>query len=200
MKKRRTTNILLVILILLVATSFYFNNKKSKVTEVVQDQIPSQTEKKFDWKTLSKSEIESAVYKNEDVSSVTDLKISQALDLTGDGVLEGIVVGNGGNNDTYFILSRNSRGEINVLKEQEMDGSITLASLTSVSRIRNMAGFKLLPNENGFYSFSQSFDEEKNKWLCGGVYAYKWDASADLFIVDANLSDKYQAEGCKAPN
>lgn len=199
MKKRSVTNLLLILLIILVGVTLYTKNKKPK-SLVVDKVMPAETEKKFDWKTLAKSEIESAVYKNEETSSVTDLKISESMDLTGDGVLEGIVVGSGGNNDTYFILSQNSRGEINVLKEQELDGSITLASLTSVSRVKNFAGFKLLPKENGFYSFSQSFDEEKGKWACGGVYAYKWSSASDLFVLDANLSAKYETEGCKAPN
>ncbi len=200
MQKRSVTNILLIILIVLVGVTLYTKTHKSKLAEDPEKTTPVETKKEFDWQDLSSQEIESAVYRNEETSSVTDLKISESMDLTGDGVLEGIVVGNGGNNDTYFILSRNSKGEISVLKEQELDGSITLASLTSVSRVKNLAGFKLLPKENGYYSVSQSFDEEKGKWVCGGVYAYKWNAESNLFVIDANLSSKYETEGCKAPN
>ena len=199
MNKRWLTNILLLILIAIVGFTLYTNNKKDK-TAVTELEVVEGTENKFDWHSVSMSVFQSLIELENFEDDYSGFRISETLDLTGDGAEEVVVAASGNSNETYFIFWRTANDYITLTKETAIDGSKVPGSLLQVSRVNNFAGFKLLPNENGYYSVSQSFDGEKGKWLCGGVYAYKWNAELKLFELDPNLSAKYEQEGCKAPN
>lgn len=200
MDKRTLTNLLLLILIILVLFGLYKITKKSKVLEpAVENKQEEQTG--FDWAKLSSKELADIVSKNSQSSfdPSIPLKISEISDFTGDGVLEAVVVGYGINDEVYFILRHDSVIGPVLAEERELDGSISPASLIKVSRVKNIASFKLLPEEMGYYAVSQFFNEDEDRWMCGGVYAYKWNESSKLFELDANLSAKYTDEGCATP-
>ncbi len=90
------------------------------------------------------------------------LTFSQAIDLTGDGITEGIFTGDGGNNNVSFIFIQNPYGVLVPAKQKEEDGTIFTVALYEVGRVSVIQNFKLLPAEHGFYTSSLVLDESAN--------------------------------------
>lgn len=127
------------------------------------------------------------------------VSLSQMVDLTGNGIDEGVFTGNGGNNGASFIMIMGDDGKSYVAKQKEKDGSINPVYLVSVGRVMVSEGYELLPNEQGFYTVSKVNNEESGNFTCKqeGVKAYKWNASSKLFVWNQAMTDKYNTEVCR---
>lgn len=129
------------------------------------------------------------------------VSLSQMVDLTGNGIDEAIFTGNGGNNGASFIMIKGDDGKSYVAKQKYKDGTIGPVQLTAIGRVMVSEGYKLLPNENGFYTVSKSnvsTDGETSNFKCNvnGVNAYKWNASTKMFEWNQSMTTKYTAEVC----
>ena len=181
-------------------------NKQSEKAPELPLSDAENTNKNVDWAGLSQSELADAFFLEPDIfyEKESGLKLSRSVDLTGDGVLEGIFTGDGGNNSVSFILSKNTDGNIVALKQQDKDGSIIPISLYEIGRVMVYQNFKLLPGENGFYNVTMDYDESANntesshfKCTEDSVNGYMWNPQTKLFAWNQELTTKYTKELCK---
>jgi hypothetical protein len=203
MKNNQFKNILLIILVIAVA---YLGYKLFVKVPPKEEAKPAPVQTVFDWKSLSKNEIETIVSKEPDVYFEKDigLSLTQEVDLTGDGKPEAIVNGNGGNNEVSFILYKNREGNVSVAKLRNKNGELSPATLLEIGRVMVNASYKLLPSENGFYTSSLEFDDsadnsETSHFKCGedSVNAFAWNSQKEWFEWNKALTDKYTVEVCK---
>src|SRR3990167_7163080 len=142
-----------------------------------------------------------AISSKENIYLVPDFGVTlgETIDLTGDGLDEGIFGGNGGNNELSFIMVKGSDGKNFVAKQKNKDGTIYPVRLGSVGRVMVQERYELLPNEHGFYTASLSYNEATDKFKCNtnGVSAYSWNSSTKLFEWNQVLTAKYTAQICK---
>lgn len=125
------------------------------------------------------------------------IQLTETVDLTGNGIDEGIFCGDGGNNGTCFIMIKGDDGKNFVAKWKGPDGTITPVSLLSVGRLRVSSSYQFLPDEKGFYTVSKSNDGDGGEFECdGGVVAYSWNSSTKLFEWNQALSTKYTNQVC----
>ncbi len=153
-----------------------------------------------EWKSFKTDELQKiALAENIFLEKESGIGLSETVDLTGDGLDEAIFVGNGGNNNLGFIMTKNSDGTNSVLKNKEREGMIYPVLLLSVGRVRVNEQYKLLPAEHGFYTSSMSYDEKADKFTCNqnGVNAYSWSIKTKIFEWNKTLTDKYTKEVCK---
>ena len=205
--QNKTNTILLILIVILLALCAWFLAKKEMTSRYdLSDLTPSPTlntpQKQTDpnWKALSSADLTDIIskyatelYYEKDFG----LSLSQELDLTGDGVAEALIAGNGGNNGVTFILIKNSDGTISVAKQKEKDGTITSVSLLEVGRVMVSEQFALIPAENGFYTVSKNNQGEHFECNPDGVRAYSWNSSTKLFEYNQSLTAKYTAQVCK---
>ena len=202
----KITNILLVVLIFTVLGVGYVITRKSTIPEntlpLTLEESPSASQP--DWKNISKNKFESVLSKEPDVFFEKDfgLTLSEEIDLTGDGIKEAIVTGDGGNNSISFVFKKEGDNLI-ALKQKNKDGSISPVSLYEVGRVMVNVNFKLLPSEKGFYTASMVFDESANNqetshFICDeeSVNAYTWNENSKMFIWNQILTTKYTKEVC----
>ena len=204
-------NILIILLLALVFVMGYMmlntKNEGEEVTEIPAIQEKSEvTSKKVEWETLSESELADIFFFEPDIfyEKESGLKLSETLDLTGDGVTEGIFIGHGGNNNVSFILTTEADGTIVTAKEKDKDGNTAPVSLYEIGRVMVYQNFKLLPAEHGYYKVTMDFDEtakstETSHFKCNedSVNAYAWDEQTKLFAWNQELTTKYTKEVCK---
>jgi hypothetical protein len=207
----KLTNILLIILIVIVLIVGFFIIKKpqnnndlidSKIDDSLD--ISKADDTNFDpkWDRLSKNEMVDIVSGEKDAYFETELGLnfSEEMDLTGDGIPEAIIEGNGGNNGVSFILIKNDKNDISIAKQKNKDGTISTISLLSVGRAMVSEGFELAPNDKGFYTVSKYYDEKIEKFKCNpdnGLSFYSWNTQTNLFEWDSVLTKKYTTEVCK---
>lgn len=204
------TNILLIILIVIVLVIGFFIIKKPKNNnELVDSKINDSVDvakvdnTKFDpkWDRLSKKEMVDIVSREKDAYFEVELGLnfSEEMDLTGDGINEAIIEGNGGNNGVSFILIKDTENNIKVAKQKSKNGAIDTVSLLSVGRAMLSEEYEFAPSENGFYTISKYFDEKTESFKCNneGVSFYRWNPQTKLFEWDSVLTKKYTTEVCK---
>lgn len=152
----------------------------------------------FNWGTLSTQMISQIVLGETSLYFEGMPTFSDSMDLTGDGIAEGIFTGNGGNNGLTIILIRNSDGTIVAARQKNRDGSIQAVSLLDVGRVMVQEGYKLLPAQHGFYTESLHNDEDGGNFVCNtnGVNAYVWNSSTRLFQWNQALTTQSTAEVC----
>lgn len=127
------------------------------------------------------------------------VSLSQMVDLTGNGIDEGIFTGNGGNNGASFIMIKGDDGKSYVAKQKEKDGTIGPVYLVSIGRVMVSESFELLPSEQGYYTVSKSnTNETTGEFTCNtnGVKAYKWNVSTKMFEWNQSMTTKYTAKVC----
>ncbi len=202
-------NVLIIILILVVGFASYVGytqytqyKKNQRIQKTETPNIPVEQNKisARDWKSLSKADLIGIIGENAPFEKDGPVGISQEIDLTGDGINEAIVGGNGGNNDTYIILIKNVDGTTSVAKQKEYDGKINPVNFLSVGRVMFSYGYKLLPEEHGYYMFGLNYDEKSETFKCpekGGVGAYSWNSEIKLFEYNQVMTAKYTAQVCK---
>jgi hypothetical protein len=146
-----------------------------------------------EWKSFSSDALFAlASQENIYLNQGTDIQLTETVDLTGNGIDEGIFCGDGGNNGVCFVMIKGDDGKNVVAKWKGPDGTITPISLLSVGRVRVSSSYQLLPSEHAFYTVSKSNDGEGGEFECdGGVVAYSWDSSTKLFEWNQALSTKY---------
>lgn len=127
-----------------------------------------------------------------------NVSLSQSVDLTGDGVQEGVFVGDGGNSGVTFILIKDSNGQNVLARQKNRDGSITPVNLVSVGRVMVSESFKLIPQQNGFYTVSKSNANQDGYFVCNadGVNAYVWSNTTSLFEWNQSLTYTYTSQEC----
>ena len=125
-----------------------------------------------EWKSLSSSNL-FAISSKENIYLVPDFGVTlgETIDLTGDGLDEGIFGGNGGNNELSFIMVKGSDGKNFVAKQKNKDGTIYPVRLGSVGRVMVQERYELLPNEHGFYTASLSYNEATYV-ICSSPYSF----------------------------
>jgi len=134
------------------------------------------------------------------LSSGSAVQLSQSVDLTGDGIDEGVFTGDGGNSGMTFILMKDVNGQNVLAKQKNKDGTISVIQLLGVGRVRVSESFKFVPEERGYYTISKSNDGESD-FVCNpdGVNAYSWNTSTKLFEWNQSMTTKYTAEVCGSP-
>lgn len=230
MNNNKTTNILLGILIVVLiaigvimainqnrnsyrngmtANDFPVIDNRNNIPEPVKTN-PSQqvsstsTPRISNWNSFPGDEVWALLDENKLVfERDSGVKISQQVDLTGDGISEAIVEGNGGNNGFATILIANSNG-VEVAKVKNKNGIISPVYVYSVGRVAVNESYKFIPNENGFYTVSKTLDEradnsDSSHFMCatGAVSAYQWNPKTNLFEYNSALTAKYTASECK---
>lgn len=229
MNNNKTTNILLGILIIVlvaVGITIAVNQRQNPSTKGIVNDFPvidnrnntiepvknnsnqqvstTSTPRTFNWSTLPGDETwylidQAGIYFEKDFG----VHFSQSVDLTGDGIPEGIFDGNGGNNTAATILISNSDG-VSVAKAKNKNGTISPVYVYSVGRVAVNENYKFIPNENGFYMVSKSLDEnadnsDSSHFICasGAVSAYQWNPKTSLFEWNSALTAKYTTIECK---
>lgn len=131
------------------------------------------------------------------LSSGSSVQLSQSVDLNGDGIDEGVFVGDGGNSGATFILMKDADGQNFFARQKNKDGTISVIQLLSIGRARVSESFKLVPEEKGFYTISKTNDNDTG-FSCSvnGVNAYSWNASTKLFEWNQSMTARYTAEVC----
>lgn len=219
--KSKLNTVLLIIIIILLAGGlvyFFFSNSKQKEPYLLNDvniekkenknnQSPINNNDNFDWNTLSETDLFNIVLKETKIKYLvpeSGFRLSEIIDLTGDGQKEAVVTGDGGNNDISFILFRNEDGSIFVAKRKDKDGNTDFASLLSVGRVAFQEKYVLLPEMNGYYTTSLVIDDSKDnsvssyfKCNTNGVRAYTWNSNLELFEWNQELTTKYTLQVCK---
>jgi hypothetical protein len=207
MKNYKVTNVLLIILIIAVLAVGYLIIKNSKTTLEDKSNTLAKNETIIqpNWKNVSENDFVNLVSKEADAFFEKEfgLELSDEIDLTGDGINEAVVSGNGGNNGVSFVLKKEGGNTI-VLKQKEKDGSISPVALYEVGRVMVNVNFKLLPSEHGFYTASMIFDESANNtetshFICDeeSINAYAWNETTQMFEWNQTLTTKYTKEVCK---
>lgn len=191
-----------LIIILILLGIWYYLGKNSNTTPIQNTPTNNQTNttNSFNWSSVSNSKFAEIVSKDKDLYFIPEegLKLTQTVDLTGDGIDEAIVSGNGGNSNVSFILMIDKAGNISVAKQKEKEGTTLAVSLVEVGRVNYQGIFKLLPEEHGFYT-AYLTATDINKYGCdsGSVNAYVWSSTTRLFEWNQALTTKYTAQVCK---
>lgn len=212
-KQTRTILITILIIIIVIVGAYLLLkkpglNKSSEYQNLLNNDINSLKNKNIkpneNWNELSEKELIQIVssgapdlYFNKDEG----LTISDKIDLTGDGSTEAIVNGIGYNSGVTFILIKNNDGSIKVAK-QKYEDNISPVYLVSVGRAMISEEFKLIPEDNGFYTVSLSLKNENNNqessnFKCNILNAYSWNKQIGLFEYNESLTQKYKKEVCK---
>lgn len=168
------------------------NDKSSLPQNLVSNKIADK-----DWRVISNNDLlKITSTTSSEINPNPIIKFSEAIDLTGDGINEGIFATYGVDSVDYIILIKNADNTITLAKEKNKNGIIETIFL-QVSK--EGPGYKLLPQENGFYQTSKYYDENTNKLTCVNdeVAAYKWNSQTRLFEYNQILSAKYTPEVCK---
>ncbi len=152
-----------------------------------------------DWQSISSSSTYNlATTAGVSLSPGSSVSLSQSLDLTGDGIDEGVFSGDGGNSGMSFIVMKDLNGQNVLAKQKNKNGSISVVQLLSVGRAMVSESFKLIPEHNGFYTISKSNDSEGMGFNCNtdGVNVYSWNNSTKLFEWNQSLSLVYTEQEC----
>lgn len=162
------------------------------------DHVPPPQQTTFNWSTLSSAQISAVLAANPGIYFEGMPTFSESIDLTGDGVVEGVFTGNGGNSGLAMILIRNSDGTITAARYKTREGVINPVSLLSVGRVMVQEKYELLPIHHGFYTASLSNDGESGNFVCNinGVNAYAWNSTTKLFEWNQSLTTTYTAQVC----
>ncbi len=175
----------------------YFNNKKNVASTIYKNSKETQIQN--GWQSVSKNEIITA-FKNDPSKEINQSIISfvQEVDLTGDGISEGLyVTGEGATGNSVTIFGRDVSGEIIALKQKQIDEKLYLATLTQASGAQYQNGYMLLPKESGFYIFSKNnVGVDKPAYVCNSFVAYKWSINNNQFEQNEELRQKYQNVEC----
>ena len=201
-------NILITVLVLVLGGFGYYQYHQNQILKqqksVPQEQVTNNlTNTVIDaaWKSLSSDDLFKIIDNDKSLyfEKSFGIQFVNTLDLTGDGLHEGIFGGNGGNNGLSFILSKNTDGSTFIAKQKNKNGSIATVGLFSVGRVMVSESFDFLPEENGFYTVSKSYNEKTEKFVCNenGVNAYKWNNQTKLFEWNQSLTVKYTGQVCK---
>ncbi|MDQ3075828.1 MAG: hypothetical protein M3Q34_01740 [bacterium] len=206
----QSKNILIFLLVVLVLVMGYMvmtkNKQDSNLPETIIIEETASKSPSTNWKAVSPDELADVLSLEPDLFYVKEsgLKLSESVDLTGDGVDEGVFTGDGGNNNVSFILTTNSHGTIVTTKQQEKDGSFAPVSLYEIGRAQVYQNFKILPTEQGFYKVTMDFDESANntetshfKCTSDSVNGYVWNSQTKMFVWNREMSAKYTKELCK---
>ncbi len=222
----KTTNILLGILIvvlIVIAVLIGINQNRTNYqndmmrvsnsvvdnrNEIDNDQqvSTSSNSESINWNSVASSSVFD-LYKSEKVSVGSEDKptLLKEIDLTGDDTSEAIFSASTGNASSSVILMKNLNGSISVAKTKGKDGKIGNAELWEAGMAAYSMGYKLLPNEKGFYTISKSLDEnisndDYSHYICNkndGLVAYQWNSKTNMFEWNAGLTAKYTAIECK---
>ncbi len=216
----KLNTILLIIIIILLATGIFlfsqksYSNNNGKLDDQYEfsadpiidgnNSVKNESTQNVNWQSFTKQEFEKIITQYPDIWFEKDfgLSLSKTLDLTGDGIPEAIISGNGGNNSISFIL-RMENGKPLVTKMKQKNGSIVPIQLLELGRISGSMSYGILPSNDGFYTtaFVRKTDNENDEGelVCDRemINAYVWKPSSRLFEWDANLTAKYISEVCK---
>ena len=210
--RNKDIKILIIILIItIIVVGYIIVNKRDTQNDKINVNNNNNTNLEninFDpkWDKLSKKEFEEIISERKDIYFEKEfgLDLSEEVDLTGDGINEAIVEGNGGNNGVSFILIKNNNNQIDVANQKNKDGSISTVSLISIGRVMVSEGYEIVPSEKGFYTISLEIDESKDNSISSNfkcredaVAFYLWNPKTKLFEWDKPLTSKYTTQICK---
>lgn len=124
---------------------------------------------------------------------------SDAVDLTGDGVPEGIFeTGQGATGNTVTIFKFDSAQKPIALKTKAADGSIATASLSEATSATYSVGYKILPDDHGYYETeTKNTSTTATPKLSCSLDAYSWNALTGQFEWSQTLTSQYTAQVCK---
>lgn len=225
MNNNKTTNILLGILIvvlvaigIIMATNQNRNSyrndmmrnndsimdNRNDISIPVKSNSPQQvsttttTQKSVNWSTIPTAAVE-ALFKKTGIFFDSTPTLDQSIDLTGDGVNEGVYGAQAGNGGIELIAIANSDGSTSLAQMKTKDGKIILAELDSYGSAGTNESYKLLPEGRGFYRISRSYNEQLDRLACttDSVDAYQWNPKTSLFEYNSALTAKYTAIECK---
>ncbi len=224
MNNNKTTNILLGIMIVVLiaigiimatnqnrnsyrddinANNFPVIDKRNDIPAPVQGNqtqqaISDNTSKTVNWNSVSISTIE-PMFKKSGIFFDSTPTLDQQVDLTGDGIKEGLYGAQAGNGAIELIALANPDGSISLAQMKTKDGKIILAELDGYSSAGTSEGYKVLPEDHGFYRISKSYNEQLDKLACtsDSVDAYQWNSKTNLFEYNSTLTAKYTAIECK---
>ncbi len=174
------------------------NSISEKVQPMSVEQITNESVD-AEWRLLSNEQLLAMTSKEKYLTIFPDfpIRLQEVVDLTGDGLDEGIFTGDGGNNDLSFIVMKNTDGSTSIAKQKNKNGSIEATNLLSVGRVMVSAEWKLLPSEHSFYTVGKYNDGTSDKQICSEVQAYTWNPLTKIFEWNESLSAKYTEQVCK---
>lgn len=154
------------------------------------------------WDKVTNQQIFTLLGPNNPFEESFGINLTQSIDLTGDGVTEGIFSGNGGNNGLSLILLQESNN-IKLAQQKNKDGTISFVQLESVGRVNFSNTWKLIASEKGFYTIAKErvnqTENYEGEMVCGenGFQAYQWNPATKLFEYSQSLTQKYISQECK---
>lgn len=163
-----------------------------------EDQV-SNSDVRQGWQAISSSVLLNlATAQGIGLESGSAVQLSEMIDITGDGLDEGIFTGNGGNSGMTFIMTRDSSGNNVIAKQKDRNGMIGPVQLLSVGRAMVSESYKIVASIKGYYTVSKSNDGESGNFECNvnGLNAYSWNSSTKLFEWNSGYTTTYTAEVC----
>lgn len=220
----KTTNILLGILIVVLIIiavligisqnrTNYQNDMMSNDNSMMDNgnDIPTQVKSNSTQQILTQPTSNSVIWSSVPVSSIEAMfkktgiffdsipTLDQSIDMTGDGIKEGVYGAQAGNGAIELIALANTDGSISLANMKTKDGRIILAELDGYSSAGTSVGYKLLPESHGFYRISKTYNEQLDRLACtaDSLDAYQWNSKTTLFEYNSALTAKYTAIECK---
>lgn len=145
-----------------------------------------------EWEKLSDQDIVTIAGKDLTEFCYTEmpLRFSQEIDLTGDGKPEGLFGCGAGNGNAYALFIKDS-DKISIAKVKSKDGTIGSVSFFQKGTVMYTSGFKLLPEQNAFYDYGNSYNNDTGRFDCSEVNTYKWNSKTQLFEWNIELTKSY---------
>lgn len=174
----------------------------NNTTQITNSTQITQVTNSPQWGKVTSQQIFTLLGPNNPFEESFGINLTQSIDLTGDGVTEGIFSGNGGNNELSLILLQEN-GVIRIAKMKDADGSVNYINLLYLGRVNFSRYWKILPEEKGFYRISKErinqTENYEGEMVCNEneSRAYKWNPATKLFEYSQSLTQKYITQECK---
>jgi hypothetical protein len=152
------------------------------------------------WKAISLEKVWSLIETKKDVFFLKDfgIKLINTFDITGDGIVDAVYQGNGGQNEAIILLTYKDNN-IDFLEYKTKDGNIYPVYLVSYQHASGAADYKILPDEHAFYettSYVSSGSDDSVQFVCrkDSFATYQWNPNTNLFEYNQLLTQKYIIE------
>lgn len=217
MNQKGFVNIVLIVLVVVLAGTLGYvtlvkksaptkqpqtsNSQNTQETPPPTTNNPPATAKTIDWNSLIPSirTILKQTFPNEPIEESRSISVYKEVDITGDGIPEGLVnLGTGGATTDFVTLVKVENNKPIAPLFKQKDGKISTLIFTSGSGGAGRYGSdaNLIENKNAIYS-THYFAYNENNDSCGAE-AYQWNPQTKLFEFNASLSSEAGQNYCSS--
>jgi len=121
----------------------------------------------------------------------------EAIDLTGDGISEGIFSLPGFNDNVVAVMRKVGNG-YTLARMVENPDHPSFALLHQLGGVQYSVGYGLLPEINGFYILNKSLDQSLSPpaFTCNSLTVFQWSDMEESFVMNSIHRDQYYAQEC----